>query len=205
MSGLITSTAPGTEPVSLAEAKLWLRVDGEEEDALIGALITAARQHVEHFTRRALITTGFTLSLDSFPIAGRHPFSQSRTLSREIILPRPPLATVASVSYLDEDGATQTLPSGQYVVDVKSTPGRIVLREDYDWPDTELVPNAVTIVYTAGYGAATDIPQGLRVALRYLVSHWFENRTPINVGNIVNEIPLTAQTLMWQERIPELF
>lgn len=196
MAGLIVSTPPAAEPITLGEAKAWLRVEDEGEDALILSLITAARQHVESFTRRALATTGFTLKLDAFPCGNS---------SREILLPRPPLASVASITYLDLAGTVQTLNPAWYVSDGYAQPGRVFLRDAYDWPDTEAVPNAVTIVYTAGYGAPTAIPSGLRVALRYLVAHFYENRTPLNIGNIVNELPLTAQTLMWQDRIPEIF
>jgi hypothetical protein len=62
----MTSTliaGPGEEPVTLAEAKLFARVDGSDEDALMGALIAAARLHVESITGRALITQTWRLVL----------------------------------------------------------------------------------------------------------------------------------------------
>jgi hypothetical protein len=56
---------PGEEPVSLAEAKAFCRIDGSDEDALLGALIAAARLHVESITGRALVTQTWRLLLDS--------------------------------------------------------------------------------------------------------------------------------------------
>jgi hypothetical protein len=38
------------EPLTLSEAKTHLRVDGEDEDALISSLITASREVVENYT-----------------------------------------------------------------------------------------------------------------------------------------------------------
>ncbi|MEO6014103.1 MAG: head-tail connector protein [Devosia sp.] len=59
---------PGEEPVSLAETKLFCRIDGADEDALVSALIAAARLHVESLTGRALIAQTWRLVLDSSPL-----------------------------------------------------------------------------------------------------------------------------------------
>lgn len=211
MGGIVQTVAPAGEPVTLAEAKAWLRVDSNDEDVLIMALIEAARGHVETFTNRSLITQQLELSFDAFPNSSRWVdggFRQTKggfSCGREIALPRAPLQSVQSVKYYDEDGALQTFASAGYHVDTRSQPGRIILHEDYDWPDVDTRPNAVVIAYTAGYGTPSAVPQGLRTALRFMVSHWFENRVHVNIGNIVNDIPDTANTLLWQHRIPEAY
>lgn len=161
---------------------------------LILALIQAARSAAENFTRRALVSQGFQLAFDEFPCG------------REIILPRPPLISVTSITYTDADGAAQTLTASNYSVDIRNTPGRLVLKNDYSWPETDDIPNAVVVAYTAGYGTTpSSVPQGLRVAIRYLVTHWFENRGTLNIGNIANELPGTAEALLWQFRVPSAF
>lgn len=58
---------PAEEPLSLAEAKLHLRVDFSDEDALISALISAARQAAETITARQLVTARWKYILDAFP------------------------------------------------------------------------------------------------------------------------------------------
>ena len=80
-----------TEPVTLAEAKLHLRgVDDTAEDALITALISAARETCEDRIEGTIPVTGWRLTLDAFPDA--------------IKLPRGPVASVESVKYLDAAG-----------------------------------------------------------------------------------------------------
>ena len=54
---------PGEEPVSLAEAKAFARIDGGDEDALVSALVAAARLHVESLTGRTLVTQTWRLVL----------------------------------------------------------------------------------------------------------------------------------------------
>lgn len=63
----ILISRPVGEPVPLAEAKVFLRIDHAEEDALVESLITAARQHVESVTGRALLTQGWRTVLDAWP------------------------------------------------------------------------------------------------------------------------------------------
>src|SRR5690554_6904374 len=128
---LVRVTQPAEEPVTLVEAKTHLRVDATDEDALISSLIASAREHVEAFQLRALVTQTWRLSLDRFP------------RGRVIRLPRPPLQSVTSITYTDPGGAQQTLSNTLYDVDTDSEPGRIVLKDDADWPDTADVPRAV--------------------------------------------------------------
>lgn len=148
-------TGAGTEPVDLATAKLHLRVTTDDEDARITSLIKAARMAVEERIQRALITQTWRLGLDRFPWDGR------------IVLPRPPLISVDSITYTDDQGTPgQTVPSSDYVVDVRSEPGRIWRAEDASWPATARQPDVVLIEYQAGYGeAGTDVPQAIIEAL----------------------------------------
>jgi len=97
-------TPPAEEPVSLAEAKQHLRVDGGDDDLLIGSLITAARQAAETKTGRQLITARWKLVLDAFPC-------------HAILLSKCPVQSVVNIQYLDMNGMSQTLPLVDYVVD----------------------------------------------------------------------------------------
>ena len=218
MSGLVQTAEPAGEPVTLAQAKEWLRVDNSNEDSLITSLIEAARQRVEEFTRRALITQTFEYSLDQFPTGGRvisgmfrsdgRVISQIRggfDCSREIQIPKPPLVSVESLKYYDTDGVLQTLSTAAYRVDTAAQPGRIVLDDDYDWPDVDVRPNAVVIAYTAGYGKPSEVPQALRIAINFMLAHWYSNRLPVTIGSMVSQIPETAEALLWQFRIPEAY
>src|SRR5688500_11691380 len=109
----LTRTAPpGTEPVTLDEAKAHLRVTTADDNTLITALIAAARQLVEDFTNRSLITQTWEWRLDAFP-------------SWTLCVPQAPLVSVTSIQYVDPSGVTQVLANTEYLVDAQSQPGRI--------------------------------------------------------------------------------
>ena len=61
---LLAESAP-TEPVTLAEAKAWLRVDYTDDDTLITSMIKSARQSIEHFTNRALVIKTVSLNAET--------------------------------------------------------------------------------------------------------------------------------------------
>ena len=148
-----------TEPVALAEAKLHLRVDGTDEDALIQGLISAARETCEDRTEGTVPVTGWRLTLDTFPDA--------------IKLPRPPIVSVESVKYIDTAGVQQTLSPLDYVVDTASSPGYIVPAFGKAWPETRGQINAVEVEYTAG--SATP-PAAIKAWLLLAVGDMYAHR-----------------------------
>jgi uncharacterized phiE125 gp8 family phage protein len=177
------------EPVSVDEVKAHLRVTDNEEDSLIAGLITSARYLVENTVRKSLITKTWRLYLDDFPRGAI------------IDLPYPPLLSVTSVKYYDQDGAFLTLDTGVYQTDNRSTPGRIVLTESGAWPSTEQDKvNAVEVEYIAGYGAeAATVPSPIRLAITHLACHWFENREPYKMGAL-STVPHTLEILLMPYR-----
>lgn len=187
---LVLATAPASEPITLAEGKLHLRVDHTADDSLITALITVARERVEDITRRALISQTWDLKLDAWPVLS------------ELRIPLPPLLSVTSVKYLDKDGIESTMPSTDYIVDTASEPGRIVLAWAKSWPETTtLYPvNPITVRFVAGYGAAgSDVPQAIRQAMLLMIGEWYENRE--NAGEArLQQISLSAEALLWPYR-----
>ena len=50
MAGLTVVTAPSATPITLAEAKTFLRIDTSDDDTLINTLIGAARDYFEEYT-----------------------------------------------------------------------------------------------------------------------------------------------------------
>lgn len=144
------TTQPVSEPVTLAEAKLHLRVETSvtADDELIKSIIVAARKWCESYENKAYMLRTYQLKLDEF--------------EDYIEIPNPPLVSVSSITYLDSAGATQTLASTVYDVDTAAEPGIVRLAYNQNWPSTYNYPNSVTINYVAGYAttftaADTDI------------------------------------------------
>lgn len=183
MVDLAVTVAPAAEPVSLAEAKAHLRVLHSSEDTLIARLVSAAVSHVERVTGRALVTRTIELRLPAFPD------------DDPILLPRPPLIAVASVTYVDTAGATQTLSSDKYTVTIDAEGyGAIVLDPDEAWPDTDETPRAVRVTYTAGYGAAADVPRDIASAILLHVGSLYAVREAVAAAGQV--VPLAYESLL---------
>lgn len=134
-------TPPMYEPITVADAKAQLRIDGTDDDAYLGVLIQAAREQAESICERSFVQQTWELTLDAFPDAIR--------------LPMPRVLSVASVQYVDDDGAARTLSPASYQVDAKSEPGYIVPAPDAAWPATQAgAINNVVVTYTAGMHAS---------------------------------------------------
>jgi uncharacterized phiE125 gp8 family phage protein len=178
---LTLNTPPALEPVTLDEAKAQLRVTYDQEDALIGALITAARQRIEGELGIALIATGFREIHDAWPleVGTAVPVTDPLTalFSGPIRLVRGPLISVTAIAVADGTGTFQTVNPASYAAEVGSRPGRIA-PYDVAWPAPGVPTGGVRIDYTAGYGAGEgDVPAPLRQAILQLVADGFEHRS----------------------------
>lgn len=191
---LILQAGPAVEPVGTVEAKAHCRVDVDDDDALLDALVVAARQYVEQVTRRSLVTQTWDLFLDGWPAGDT------------LVVPVPPLQSVTAVTYTDDAGTTRTVSSADYVVDTANEPGRVRLTSSASWPSETLqVVNGVQVRFVAGFGdAGADVPQPIRQAILLLVGHWYENREAVAVHSFATfpkEIPLAVDALLWPYRV----
>lgn len=197
-------SAPATEPLTIAEAKSHLRVDVDDENDLVTALIQAAREWVETFTHRALITQTWDLMLDDFPTNWASTAVHRTSMTDGAIwLPKAPLQTVTSINYIDSTGTTTLWAATNYTVDAPAGPwarvGRIVPNYAVIYPVTRLVPNSVTARFVAGYGAAAAVPVGIKAAIKLLIGHWYQNREAVLVGTraAAIDIPMGLEALLW--------
>lgn len=168
-------TAPATEPVSLEEAKLHLRVEHTADDDLITALIRAAREQAEHELGRALITQTWERVLDAFPAA-------------ELELGKPPVQSITSITYTDENEDSQTLSSSLYSLDSDTEPGWVLPAIDTDWPDTLDTTNAVRVRFVCGYGAADDVPEAIKAWIKIRLATMYKMREQFVAGVSVSEV-----------------
>jgi uncharacterized phiE125 gp8 family phage protein len=167
---------PAVEPVSLAEVKAYLRLDGTADDELVGALIAAARVAVETEIRRVLIEQSWRAILDDWPSDG-------------VILPVVPALAVDEVRAIDDDGVATVLAPEHYEFDIVD--GSVKLLDP--------LPQAASfeIDFTAGYGSSgVDVPQPLRLAIRLLVTHWYEQRSAVTLSDVPAAIPLGYRELV---------
>lgn len=164
-------TAP-SEIITVSEAADFMRVDfPDDEESIISAMITSARQWCEEYLRRAIGVQTLETILPCFPQRGR----------KEILL-RPPVISVTSVKYLDTSGVEQTLVlNTEYRLSIDSDPAEIV-PVDNAWPACLDVANAVRVRYQTGYygggspAESIELPKTIRTAILMQVADLYHNR-----------------------------
>lgn len=182
-------TGPTEEPVSIDEARAQCEVFHNDSDLRLLRLIRTARRMAETYMDRQLCTASWRLRADSFPFCTEtNPFGS-------IYLPRPKLSAVTSVTYADADGTSTTFSSANYIVETPTRgQGRINLVYGVSWPSTQVQPNAVTILYDAGYGGASAVPEPIKDGILGLVDFLNEQR-----GDETADIPKYIKNLFDSE------
>ena len=152
---------PALEPLTLNELKDRLRIGTCDFDSELTDLLKAARKQVENDSHQKLVTQTVALYLDGFP--------SGDTIEIRML----PVSSVTSVTYVDEDVATQTLSASAYTTDLVGKPARIILLENQTWEDTEQAyPRAVTVTFVAG-AAVSAVPVEAKLAIvEWCRMHW---------------------------------
>jgi uncharacterized phiE125 gp8 family phage protein len=184
---------------------MHLRIDQDVENDYLSSLIVCARQYVENYTRRSLLTQTWQLFLDHFPNA-MHPvfdgwywvftrsFEQRKLRYKNtIFLEYGPVQAISSVGYTDVTGTPQTLSAGTgYQISLNgSNQPRLYPPPLQAWPVTQPdLLDAVQITFTAGYGdEPKDIPQPIINAMLLLIGTWYQNRESSVVGANQSQLP----------------
>jgi uncharacterized phiE125 gp8 family phage protein len=148
-------TAPVIEPISLAQAKLFLRVEHTLEDSLITQFISAAREAAEQIMGKSLITQSQRLYVTGVKDA-------------DLCLPRAPVQSIQTIAAEDDSGSRKTLDSSTY----RLLSGRNIVQFN-------ALPSANTLIvtYVAGYGDTPEtVPNLIRQGILNHVAALYETR-----------------------------
>ncbi|WP_159728378.1 head-tail connector protein [Methylosinus sp. Ce-a6] len=214
---LVTDAA--SEPLTLADAKAYARVDLADDDALITALIAAARRRAEKETGLALLTQSWVAVLDRWPdgTSGGGLSSPWWDGVREaplamvspagvIEIPKRPFQAVTQIRLRDAYGDFTTVDPAIYYSEVSDMRGRIIRKLGTIWPVIVMAPkSAIEISITAGFDAApySGVPDDLVLAIKMLVKHWYDNREPVADGRI-GKVPAHIDAIFGSYRATRL-
>jgi hypothetical protein len=159
------------------------------DDALITSLIAGATSMVENYTRRSLVTQTWDLFLDAIvdpqgPVSYRFPLEQAPyylsgtpRMQPWIELPRGPVQSITQVDTFDDDNVAVTFNSSLYYLDGSGLVPRLVLERGETWPGGLREVAAIRVRYVTGFGAASAVPEQIKLAIKQAVMHFYENRT----------------------------
>jgi uncharacterized phiE125 gp8 family phage protein len=144
-------------PVTLDEAKDFLRVVHNDDDNYITMLIKAMTWRIEDKAEIALSTQSLT--------------AEWGIVQSYVTLPRPPFASVSGISYFTSDNVEVAITASGYYVEGLT---RATIRFKSN------VGKRLRITYTAGYGTATDIPDDLKQYILQLIFQEYNQRGSVN-------------------------
>lgn len=178
----ILIAGPALEPVSLAEAKAWLRIDGSDEDALISTLVTSARLVLEAHTHQLFLEQSWKILYDAWPSRGA------------LKIPLTPFMSLEALQVYDASGVASDVSASMFVLDASPQGARIAFTEPPPEPGRKIA--GIEMRIRAGFGAsAANVPAPLRQAILMLAARWFENRgdaatdataLPVEIAALVN-------------------
>ena len=185
---LLRTIAPSETPVTLTEAKAHLRVDHSDEDTYISSLIDAAAAMIDGSGSlgRAMVTQTWAQWVAPAPGVVRVPMG--------------PFIALTDVSYYDTDSVLQAATLSDFEVRLDGDFVTVQPKTGKAWPTTDPRKDAIRITFTAGFGAASDVPSGLKHAILLLVGLWYEHREAAS-DLTLKDIPKGVDALIGMERV----
>lgn len=193
--GTVVTVPPVGHPLALADAKLHLRIETGDtwQDDQIDLLCAAVHRKLENELGYPVLRQTRRTDLNGFPI--------DPCTDRAIWLGGGDNPAIASLTYYDAAGVSQSLTGSDYVLDAVSRPALILPAPGTVWPACQRRPGAVAITWTAGWANAAAVPEDLVHAQKLLLGHWFENREAVLAGTIATTLPLGWDECLEQHRL----
>lgn len=161
----VALSADVTEPVTLEQAKSQCRVDWVDDDALLGRLISAARDYVEKYCGLSFAKQQLKTTAPSFAAMAVLPFS--------------PVRDLVSVTYFDTDNIEQVLDPEVYELISDPFSSTVVLCHQQRWP--LICPGSrVSVIANVGYDI---VPQAVSHAILLFVADAYHQRENSKVGD----------------------
>lgn len=185
------TSEPAVEPVTLEEAKGWLRLDGTtDSDERVLDLITGARIAMQDWTGLSFITQTVAIYPPCF--------------EGEMLLPTYPVSSISSITYYDLNDTQQTYSSDNYELDAKAAPARLRAKWNQTWPSIYDRYNPITITAVVGYGGRESVPETVKMAIKAIVSLWHDNDTTYMSRSSMqeSEMPYGVRAMINQLKVP---
>lgn len=176
-----TVTPPAADPMLIGQVRDWLELTDNFSDAKLIGLIKAAAGYIQKQTGLRLFTQTVAMRSAGFCCPMR--------------LPTGPIQSIASVQYLDSNGASQSLAGSVYEAPLEGYRPSLYLKDGQSWPATFNSPVAVTVTAIAGFGGINDQPEELRLAMMMLCAQWFDTRAGVS-EKAMAEVPNGVAALL---------
>lgn len=166
-----------TWPVTADELKRHIQIDHSEDDLLLefgtGGYLAAAVEYIETRGQVSLINQERRLRLDELPY------------DETIHALRGPLVSVSAVTYLDDDGAEQTLSTDLYRTIIGGKRSGVYFTDETDTIELADGPGVVWIDMVCGHGTtAAAVPAMWRLLVAEVAAYFYEHRTAVAGGGI---------------------
>lgn len=157
---LTCTVPPAAAALTLDDVRPHLHEDSNDHAALIMDYIAAATAMID-----GADGIGYCLHPQTWQLA-------LPRFARRMPLPLRPVVSITSVTYLDADGATQTVASSAYRLALAGGAGAVEFKPGQTWPAVGDFEWPVTVTFVAGKG----VPPRIKTALQMIVAGLFANR-----------------------------